>query len=221
MMSYFQFVLFLLLLATVSARPFKTQPQAEVPVSVALGMQQSRYDRLINRIFDDADSNKDGTISFAECYELVLKLYININRQAPIAPPSRRVVHQLFIKEDISHDKRLQRDEFRNLARTLGSRAAARLAAHKAVTLIGAPLLAAYAVRKLAGQDFLPKLAAWIVPDRWEEKVLPVITSKNFCRTVLIVVFVSTLGNFVFKTINWILDKSLPNDELDEHLFYI
>jgi hypothetical protein len=175
---------------------------------------------MVNKIFDDADSNKDGTISFAECYELVLKLYININRQAPIPPPSRRIVHQLFIKEDISRDQRLQREEFGKLARCLGSRAATRLAAHKVVTLIGAPLLAAYVVRQLTGKEWLPEFAAWVVPDSLEEKVLPVITSKNFCRTVLIVILVSTLGNFIFKNINWILDKSLPKDELEERMFY-
>jgi hypothetical protein len=209
----------------VSAAPFRTKPKAVIASKSSSFVltdviTQSRFDRMVNKIFDDADSNKDGSISFAECYELVLNLYININRQAPIPPPSRRTVHQLFIKEDISRDQRLQREEFKKLARVLGSRAATRLAAHKVVTLIGAPLLAAYVVRRLTGKEWLPAFAAWVVPDSLEEKVLPVITSKNFCRTVLIVIFVSTLGNFIFRNINWILDKSLPKDELEERMFY-
>jgi hypothetical protein len=167
---------------------------------------QSRFDRVVQNIFDDADTNNDGSISFGECYELVLKLYIKINRQAPIPPPTRKTVLQLYQKNDTNRNKRLSRNEFTALAQVLGGRAATRLAAHKFVTLVCAPLLAEFLVRQLTGRKWLPELAIWIVPDRYELKVLPIITSKAVMRTVIMIGLMGTLGNFIIGTVNWILD---------------
>ena len=167
---------------------------------------QSRFDRVVQNIFDDADTNNDGSISFGECYELVLKLYIKINRQAPIPPPTRKTVLQLYQQNDTNRNKRLSRNEFTALAQVLVGRAATRLAAHKFVTLVCAPLLAELLVRQLTGRKWLPELAIWIVPDRYELKVLPIITSKAVMRTVIMIGLMRTLGNFIIGTVNWILD---------------
>lgn len=178
----------------------------------------SRFDRFVQKIFDDADTDLDDFVSFNEAYELVLKMYVQINRQAPIPPPSRAKVLQLYIQADKTHDKHLNRDEFRELARVLGRRAMSRLVAHKIVTLFGAPLLAEYLVRTLATKNWVRDLADVIVPNRFHERILPVITSITFCRTVLVVLSVMTLGNIVLSLMNWVLDMSLSDENIDPKL---
>lgn len=166
----------------------------------------SRFDRIVQTIFDDADSNKDGRISFDECYELVLKLYINLNRQAPIPPPTRHQVQQLFASNDVDHNHQISRHEFQSLSQILVGQAATRLVAHKVVTLLCAPLLAEWVVRRLQHQSWLPALVQWLVPDRIEPRVLPLLTSKAFGRTVVIIAFVATLGNIIIDMVNRIVD---------------
>ena len=166
----------------------------------------NRFDRIVQTIFDDADANKDGRISFDECYELILKLYINLNRQAPIPPPTRDKVQQLFASNDVDHNHQISRHEFQSLSQILVGQAATRLVAHKVVTLLCAPLLAEWVVRHLQHQSWLPALVQWLVPDRIEPRVLPVITSKAFGRTVVIIAFVATLGNIIIDMVNRIVD---------------
>lgn len=181
-----------------------------------IGFVSSR--RLVDKIFDGADTNKDGTVNFYEVYELVLKFYISINQQAPIPPPSKKRVLQLFLNADTSHDNRLNREEFHGLANILARRAVTRVAAHKLLTLVGAPLLAEYLIRKFTGVSIMPKIAEALVPDRYEEKVMPVVTSPAFCRTLLIIVLVATLGNVVMNMVNKILDLRLGDEDKDERL---
>jgi hypothetical protein len=185
-----------------------------------------RFDRFAQKIFDNADTNKDGSVSFSEVYELILQLYVNINRQAPIPPPSRGKVLQLYLDADKSHDNRLSREEFGGIARAVGRRALSRLIAHKLVTLIGAPLLAEYLVRTFAAKEWVQRMAEAIVPNRFNERILPVITSKAFGRTVLNVLLVATLGNIVLSTVNMIEcrwqrhsgNDSLPDEKTDRRL---
>lgn len=175
-------------------------------------------ERIVNKIFDEADTNRDGSVSFREVYELVLKIYITINQQAPIPPPSKQRVLQLFLNADTTHNNKLNREEFKGLANILARRAISRVIAHKLVTLVGAPLLAAYFMNFFTGREWLPKLAAALVPNRYHDRILPVITSTAFCRTGLIIVLVSTLGNIVMNSVNLILDLSLGDADKDQRL---
>jgi Ca2+-binding EF-hand superfamily protein len=177
------------------------------------GKIDGRFRRLIGKTFDDGDINKDGKISLNECNDLVLRLYIHINRQAPIPPPSRSTVRRLFQAHDDSGNGRISRDEFTDLARMLGRRALVRLVAHTMVTLVCAPLLAECVVRELRDKLWLPKVAKFVVPQRLEAKILPIVTSQSFCLSALTVSFVSTLGNMVTGTVNWVLANTLPPDE--------
>ena len=102
-------------------------------------------DILLDRIFDSADTNHDGSINLEEAYALTLKMYVNINRQAPIPPPSKKRVLQLFLNAETVYDGRLNREEFKVLANVLGRRALSRVVAHKLVTLAG-PLFVATSV---------------------------------------------------------------------------
>ena len=225
-----------LLAATVSyAAPFQTtglaKPKSKVPSSVppppkknkesgtttALSLstqpRQSRFEPFLQNLYDESDSNQDGSISFDEGYELMLKIYIKINRQAPIPPITRAAAFKLYHRADKDGSNSISRDEFTRLANILFERALSRLVAHKAVTLFGAPVLAELLMRKLAGQEWLPQLAEMIVPVRFHEKVLPTITSATFGRMVLLVLLVSTLGNAVLSMVNWMWGMSLPSEE--------
>lgn len=228
-----------LLAATVSyAAPFQTtglaKPKLKVPpdgvppppkknkksatitttaLSALTRPQQSRFERYLQKIYDESDANQDGSISFDETYQRVLLMYIKINRKAPIPPPTRATVFSLFHRADKDRSNSISRDEFTWLANNLFERALSRLVAHKIVTLIGAPMLAELLVRKLAGQAWLPQLAEMIVPVRFHEKVLPTITSTIFWRMLLLVPLVSSLGNVVLSLVNWMWGMSLPSEE--------
>jgi hypothetical protein len=166
-------------------------------------------DRLIDRVFDETDTNHDHTISFQEAYESVLKLYIQLNRQAPVPPPKRDIVLKLYNRADKCHNHRLNREEFQSLARMVTRRAVIRLVAHKAVTLLGAPLLAEWIVRSITGPDIAPRWEAtirWVCPPPFLDQVLPVVTSITFLRAVWVVLLVATLGNLCLNAVNVILE---------------
>jgi hypothetical protein len=221
-----------LLAATVShAAPFQTigfaKPKSKVPPSVppppkeknknksatTPQPRQTRFERYLQKIYDESDTNHDGKISFDETYERVLRMYIKINQKAPIPPPTRATVLKLYQRADKDRSNSISRDEFTWLANHLFERAISRLVAHKTVTLIAAPIMAELLVRKLAEQEWLPQLAEMVVPARFHEKVLPTITSATFGRMVLLVLLVSTLGNVVLNMVNWMWGMSLPSEE--------
>lgn len=167
-----------------------------------------RYDRFVQKIFDDADTNKDHAISEAETYELVLKLYILINRQAPINPPSRETVHALFELSDSDNNRRINRQEFMSLATIVSRGALLRVMAHKVITLFGAPLLATSVVRQLSkppAQPMLTQFAVRYVPEPW----LPTMTSPALYEMTLIILFVSTLGSAIMNFVDAVHDMSL------------
>ena len=145
-------------------------------------------------------------MDIAETYEMVLKLYLKLNRQAPIPPPSRATVLAFFRESDVDGNRRISRDEFGRLARIIGRRAIFRLVAHKMVTLIGAPLLAEYTLRRLLiGRPHLHAWAARVVPERY----LGTLTSVTLWRTVLIVLFVASMGNIALGIVDFLLDVNV------------
>jgi len=162
-------------------------------------------ERFLDKVFDQADTNKDGTVDIAETYEMVLQLYLKLNRQAPIPPPSRATVLQFFRESDVDGNRRISRDEFGRLARIIGRRAMFRLVAHKMVTLLGAPLLAEYTLRRLIGRPHLHAWAARVLPERY----LGTLTSVTLWRTVLIVLFVASMGNIVLGIVDFLLDVNV------------
>ena len=196
----------LLLLLLLSAASLPPSFALNRPQERAIPTTTTRYERFIERIYNNADSNHDGSISAQEVYDLVLRLYIYVNRQAPIDPPTRDAVHRLFQISDTNRNRRISRDEFTQLARLLGNRAFSRILTCKLISLLVAPCLATLLVRQLSQQAWLPELAATIFPD----SVLPTLTSIELWRTVWIVVLVATLGKSVMQLVNAWLDSSLP-----------
>jgi hypothetical protein len=187
--------------------------------------QQQQRRRILQNMFDMADTNHDGSISRDEAYILVLKWYIKINRRAHIPPPSRQTVNQLFDLIRIysnnkstnhysnnnhnhnnnSHAHKISLDEFGAFATILWRRALIRIVAHKLVTIVGAPLLANWIVAKLSQHATivarLQRLCKALVPHQF----IPAVATKAFCRTVLIILFCVTLGNFVMSRVNEVL----------------
>ena len=175
--------------------------------------RKSAWDPLLNKLYEEADTNHDGSLSFDESYQMVLKMIVHLNREAPFDPPSKSKFEKLYRRSDVNRNNSISRDEFTFMAKTMIRRAFWKLATFKLVTLVVAPILAEYLIRLLAGREWLPRLAETIVPERFHERVLPVITSRAFGHTVVLVLLVSTLGNIVMSTVTWILDISFSEEE--------
>lgn len=153
---------------------------------------RKRIETYIHRLFNEADSNKDGTVSLDEVYTLVLKLYVKLNRNAPVEPPSEQTVLTLFGKADQNKNNRLDNDEFLQLMLVIYGRAAVRVAIHKALRLFVAPLLAMQSAAYVTNSPVTTFIADW-VPDR----LGGMLRSEKFWTTSLVVFFMSTLGNIL------------------------
>lgn len=160
------------------------------------------FEKYAHKIYDNADSDHDGSVSLSECYELVLRMYIKINQKASIPPPSRENVLRIFKESDRNNNRRISREEFIDLAAILCRRATLAVMAHSLVTYLVAPMVAEYMVRTYAEKRWLVQLANNVVPSKW----LPMVSTRAFGRTILTAIFVSTLGNCVLDTFFWWLD---------------
>ncbi|KAG7367199.1 EF hand domain containing protein [Nitzschia inconspicua] len=189
---------------------------SSMTTAIANSITKSRIDRFVDKLFDKTDADHDGTISFPEAYEGVLKFYIKLNQRAPIPPPSRENVLMLYKQVDKTHSNKLNRDEYGKLLRRTVRRAFTRLAAHKTVTIVGAPLLAELITRKLTSRkEWLQQIATWIIPLQFQDKVIPIITSKGFHQALWTTILVATLGNFCLDVVNFLLDLSLSEPSSD------
>jgi len=161
----------------------------------------SAYARRIQRLYQEADTNQDGTINEQEVYEMVLKLYIHVNRQAPMPAPTRTAVRRLFKLMDTTRNDRLSKEEFQKLATLLGQRALTRIITCKVIGLLIAPIFAKFLVNETPLVEKLQGLTDYDVPE-------------GLVKTVLIVLLVNSLGNAALSVVNWVLDKLLPEDNL-------
>lgn len=184
----------------------ETIPAVEV---VATGGGWS--EKVLKKIFDSADSNKDGTVTQQDVYELVLKFYIHVNRKADIPPPSRAKINYLYQQCDTDHSGRLDFQEFRRLMRTVYRRASARLLAHKMFSILCAPVMAVTLVNFLQGKPYYMGIRNYLLPETAPEKVVKVLTSSRTWTTVFTVLFVKQLG----KVVVFLVDKfNYRNDDI-------
>lgn len=157
--------------------------------------KKTAYDHLIRIIVNEyVDSNKDGKISFDECYALLMRFYALLNRQAPITPPSQAKLRRLFGDQQYTTI-----DEFKLIAGALASRAGVRLFAYKLVSFIVAPVTAVKSVDYLSAQD-LPGENA--VPD--------VLQSKPLWTAIFMVTAVNQMGTLVLGAVDYFLDHFEP-----------
>ena len=168
------------------------------------------WDRQLTEVFYEADFNRDGYVTFDECYERLLRFYIKLNQQAPIPPPDRNTVLQLYKNADLNHNQRLNLSEFKQLAQSLIGRAYTRLLVHKLVTVLIGPYLATTFVHVVATEPALEPLRKEVSILMSEYLRLPsslssVLQSTHFWRTIFLIFTVSQLGNIVLNFVNYLL----------------
>ena len=152
-------------------------------------------DKYIDGVFYKADVNH-------EVYELVLLIYITLNRQAPISPPSRAKIIELFTKFDTKKDGRLNSDECKQFALIGVSRASAKVLSHKLLTFMVAPMLAWKLVKVFPRKEQLGQISKVWLP----EKYLNTVLSESFWNMGLTILFVSTLGDFAIHISDYLFD---------------
>jgi hypothetical protein len=185
---------------------YSTKPVVAVPRQT----RPSRYERYLEKVFAESDNDQDGRMTLTETYEWVLRLYIRINQDAPIKPPTLAQVQRIVSVMDTDRSQSISKSEFRALAEIFVRRAAVRVAANKAVTLLVAPLMAEACLRKIQTQTWLydcvvvPYVPIFLVP--W-------VTNPVLGRTALIAVFVSTFGGLVTRRLNLFLDRQIERRE--------
>lgn len=171
----------------------------------------NKIDDFIEDTFDKADTNGNGRISASETYDLVLQIYLKINRQAPINPPSREKAALIFDNADKDQNGDIDRAEFKRLMAILLSRASTRLVAHKFFTLVGAPFLAWELTGFLSDKvGLLNWVATKLIA---EQQYLETVTNEGFWQTVFTVLFVSTLGDTILTKTSSIYDKLLIEEK--------
>lgn len=176
-------------------------------------LTRRRTYRFIDDLFDRTDLNRDNNVTLEEVYELVLRMYIKLNQQAPIPPPTRDTVSILFHKADRDRSKVLDRDQFRNLMLVLYSRAASRLFVVKLSKVFLAPVLAVQTVRVFRINAWWADHVAGAMPER-----LDMLLDPKLWTTVLTVLFVITIGGAALSATNLILDGicGVRNTEKEE-----
>mmetsp|Transcript_20977 Transcript_20977/g.42828 ORF Transcript_20977/g.42828 Transcript_20977/m.42828 type:complete len:179 (+) Transcript_20977:458-994(+) len=152
--------------------------------------------------------------SITDLDERVLLMYININRQAVVPPPTRETVTALFRNADTDRSNLLDRDQFRHIMLVIYSRATARVILAKISKVVLAPLLALQTVRMASCSG------CW-----WEEHVVSRVPEKwgflldsNVWRTALTVLFVITLSNVVVGAATVVLDGLCGVDKKKEEV---
>lgn len=168
------------------------------------------WDRQLTEVFYEADFNRDGYVTFDECYERLLRFYIKLNQQAPIPPPDRNTVLQLYKNADLNHNQRLNLSEFKQLAQALIGRAYTRLLVHKLVTVLIGPYLATTFVHIVATTPVLGpmrKEASILLSDSLHlpSSLSSVLQSTHFWKTIFLIFTVSQLGNIVLNCVNYLL----------------
>lgn len=162
-----------------------------------------RFRHYISRLFHEAaDVNKDGTISFDECYQTLLLFYTYLNQYAPIPPPKRERVLELYKSADWDSRSGLQESEFQLLAGALASRATLRVGLYKAVTWIVAPLFTSFLVQQLEGTKVVDECRSALVSREW---IPEMVKTKSFWVTALLVANVSNLGMLVLYLLDEVL----------------
>ena len=170
--------------------------------------------RQYDKVFKAADTNRDGLVDEQEVYEMVLKVCISMNRQAPIKPPSRAAVMAVYRQSDRRRADKLNKKEFQVVAATIFIGGIGRVVVHKFISLLVAPLLAAEIVRRLGDLPWFITLGRRLVPSSLHDKVL----SKRFMQTALTVAFVASLGTWVLHLLDLlgnarygVVEPSLPS----------
>jgi hypothetical protein len=118
---------------------------------------KARMERLLGRLrvealaawlYPKVDMDGDGSVDRVELHCMCLQLYSKVTQFMPqvLTPPSKAHTDRLFAAFDIDDSGRIERAEWELLASVLFESLALRIAAQSAISLVLAPLAAAFAV---------------------------------------------------------------------------
>ena len=172
--------------------------------------------KYIDRLFDSVDENHDGGVSIEELYERVLLLYVKINQQASVPPPTKATVMALFRNADTDRSRRLDRDQFRKIMKIIYSRAATRMILAKLSKVVVAPLLALNVVQICSCSGcWWEENVVTRIPTRWE-----FLLNANLWRSLLTVLFIISLTNVVVSMATVVLDVvcGVDNNKKEEEV---
>ena len=181
-----------------------TTPMLEELVRLPRGgwVPGQNINKYIDRLFDSVDENHDGGVSIEELYERVLLLYVKINQQASVPPPTKATVMALFKNADTDRSQCLDREQFRKIMKIIYSRAATRMILAKLSKVVVAPLLALNTVQLCSCSGcWWEENVVSRIPERWEFML-----NANLWRSLLTVLFIISLTNVVVSMATVVLD---------------
>lgn len=161
-----------------------------------------QYNRLISYLYNQTDINKDGSLTFDDCYERILYFYVHLNRRAAVEPPTRASMADLYRAAGWNPDtKRLNQEEFSQLAHTLLSRAGARFFVYKVLAILVAPHLAAMVV------DTVEKR---FPSERQQDHRVLLLRNEKVWLSWMTIVCSKQLPRIGVALVNWCLDRWQP-----------
>ena len=75
-------------------------PEAPAVKLPPRGFIARRFDKFVTDTFESIDVDKSGTVDLHEFHVLVLELYLKLNREAPVEPPTREALEKFFKDAD-------------------------------------------------------------------------------------------------------------------------
>ena len=163
--------------------------------------------KISDRVF--SETVKDGGTGGAnptECYAMVLKTYLYLNRWASVEPPSRALIEQTVSDADLDGNGLLDRGEFRRLVGVCAARAVWRILATLCVNAIVGPLLALVIASQLARQRWWMAVVASLarlLPQKFGQTL---VGSPIILRTSLTFLFAYTLGDAILRAAHRSID---------------
>jgi len=157
------------------------------------------------KLFKEADIKQDGTLGLSEVYELVLKFYIDVNRKAPIPPPSRQRVLTLLREADKDQSGNLDQQEFERLLSTLYARVSSRVITHKFISNVFAPFCAIGVADLIRGQPELLATVWSFVPPQTPGVVANVLSQEKTWIALLTAVFCKQLVGAAMEFVDRLL----------------
>lgn len=162
--------------------------------------------RLSDRMYDETIAPGAAGAELAECYAMILRIYINLNRWASVDPPSRELIECTFADADVNQDGILERGEFRRLVKVVATRGVARVVAYYLVNAAVGPLLALLLAARLT------KMRAWAKATSSIVQLLPAklgsrAGSPALVQAFVTVVFAWTVGDVLLKLLYSQIDR--------------
>ena len=162
--------------------------------------------RVSDKTFEETVSSGGIGADPTECYAMVMRTYVYLNRWASVDPPSRALIEQAVADADLDRSGKLDRGEFRRLVSILAANAMARVLATVVVNVVVCPVLALILAARLADMSWWTSTAtlmAQLLPLR----VRPSGGSAALLRATLTLIFAYTIGDVLLRAAIAAIDR--------------